>query len=176
MRQRLGDGEATSRRGQLRSEEHEGELVAGPWLNVERVGRSVEAIAVVLLELARTARRIVDGIAVPRERDLGIELDRAVERGQVVAERVRPARRPEADGRRDAPEEVIGGNEDPVPEQAQLAVGVARRGDELPTVHVLARLDEDGIALIADERPVDRALPDELGRDAAGAPLEPGPV
>ena len=52
--------------------------------------------------------------------------------------------------------------EDAVLEQAELAVGVPGRRDELPAVEVLARLDQDRIALVADERPVERALPDEL--------------
>ena len=111
-----------------------------------------------LLELARATGGILDRLAVAGQRDAGCELDRPVERGEVVAERIGAAGRPQADRRRDPPEEVIRGDEHAVAQQAQLPVGVARRGDELPAVDVLARLDEDRIPLVADERPVDGAL------------------
>ena len=88
----------------------------------------------VLLELPRAAGGILDRIPVPGQCDPRVELDRAVERGEVVAERIGAARRPEPDGRRDAAEQMVGGDEHAVAEEAELAVGVARRGDELPAV------------------------------------------
>jgi hypothetical protein len=47
---------------------------------------------VVLLELARTADRVLDRVAVPRQRDARRELDRPVECREVVGERVARAR------------------------------------------------------------------------------------
>ena len=38
---------------------------------------------------------------------------------------------------------MVGGDEDAVTKETQLAVRVAGRGDELPAVDVLASLDED---------------------------------
>lgn len=70
----------------------------------------------------------------------------------------------------------FGGNEDAPLEQAELTVGVARRRDELPTLDVLARLDEDRIALVPDVRPVERALAHELRGDVVRHPVEPEPV
>ena len=64
----------------------------------------------------------------------GSELDRPLEGAEVIPERVRSARGPEAHGRRDPREQVIGCDQHAVVEQRQLAVGVARRRDELPAV------------------------------------------
>ena len=41
---------------------------------------------------------------------------------------------------------------------------------------MLARLDEDRVSLVADERPVHGALAGELGRDVVGRAVEPEPV
>ena len=118
----------------------------------------------VLLQLARSTCRILDRVAVPGQRDPRIELDRPVERREVVAERVGPARGPEPDRGRDPLEQVIRGDEHAVAQEAQLPVRVPGRSDQLPPVDVLAGLDEDRVTLVADERPVDGALPDELRR------------
>ena len=88
----------------------------------------------VLLQLARATGRIVDRISVPGERDSRVELDRPVERRKEVGERIRPARRPQPDRRRDPAEQVVRGDQDAVLQQAELAVGVPRRRDELPAV------------------------------------------
>ena len=71
---------------------------------------------------------------------------------------------------------MVRGDEHAVAQEAELAVRVAGRRDELPAVDVLARLDEDRVALVADERPVDGALADELGRHVVGRAVEPEPV
>ena len=63
---------------------------------------------------------------------------------------------------------MIRGDEHAVAQQAELPVGVAGRGDELPAVDVLAGLHEDRIPLVADERPIHGALADELRRDGVG--------
>ena len=62
---------------------------------------------------------------------------------------------------------MVGRHEHAVLEQAQLSVGVARCGDELPAVELLALGDEHGIALEADEGPVDVAGADQLLGDLA---------
>ena len=111
----------------------ERELVARLRARAERFGRRVQPFAVMQLELPRTARRVVDRVAVPGQCDLGIELDRPVERGEVVAERIRPARRPETDGRRERPKEMVGRDEDAVANEAQLPIGVAWRGNRAPS-------------------------------------------
>ncbi len=96
-----------------------------------------------LLELARPPDRILDQGLVTRERDPRRELDRALERREVVAERIRTARRPEAHGRGDPSQEVVGRDEDAVLQETELTVGVTGCSDELPAVQRFARLDED---------------------------------
>ncbi len=102
---------------------------------------------------------------------------------EIVAERVGPALRPEADGRRDAVEEMIGGDEGPVAVEHQLAVRMPWRGDGLPAVHEVAGLEQLGVGLEADELPVHGPLLDQLGGHPVGdtVPAEPvdehvGPV
>ena len=85
-------------------------------------------------QLPGPARRIVDRIAVPGQREPRVERDRRLERAEIVAERVGPAPRPEPHGRRDPAEEMVGGDEHAVAQQHQLAVGMAGRGDGLPAV------------------------------------------
>jgi len=63
-----------------------------------------------------------------------------------------------------------------VPQEAELPVRVAGRRDELPAVHVLAGFDEGWVALVADERPVDGALADELGGHVVGSSVELEPT
>ena len=176
VRERLCDREASSSRGEIGTEEGEREHVARLWLGRERRNGLFETHAVVLLQLLRATGRILDRLAVAGQRDPGRELDRAVECGEVVAERVGAAGRPETDGRRDPAEEVISRDEDAVAHETELPVRVAGRRDQLPAVDVLACLDENRVALVADERPVHRALPDELGRDVVGRALQLEPV
>ena len=130
----------------------------------------------VFLQLSRAARRILDRIPVAGQRNPRRQLDRPVERREVVAQRIGTARRPEPDRRRDPPEQMIRGDQHAVAKEAELPVGVTGCGDELPAVDLLARLDEDRVALVADERPVHGALADELVRDVVGRAVEPEPV
>ena len=176
MRERLGDRETAPRSRQVGAEERERELVAGLRLGPSAATVSSSRTRMVLLQLARASGRILDRLAVAGQRDPRRELDRAVERREVVAERIGPARRPEPDRRRDPAEQMIGGDEHAVAEQAELTVGVTRCGDELPAVDVLAGLDEDRVALVADERPVDGALADELLGHVVGRAVELEPV
>ena len=96
----------------------------------------------VLDQLASAANRVFDRVAVPGERDRRRELDRPLQRLDVVAQRIGPALRPEAHRRRDPPQQVVGGDEHVVREEAELAVGVARSRDELPAVETVSVFDE----------------------------------
>src|SRR6185503_10257886 len=108
----------------------------------ESRGRLGQTRAVMHLQLARTACWILDQVPVTGQCDPRIELDGAIERCEVVAERIGTARRPEPDRRGDAAQQMVGCNEHAVADETQLAIGVAGRGDELPSVDVLAGLDE----------------------------------
>ena len=99
-----------------------------------------------------------------------------LERAEVVAERVGPARGPEPDRRRDRREQVVGGDQDAVLEQRQLAVRVPRGGDDLPAVERVAVVDEHGVG---DRLMNGRSAPpcsDQLLRDRRrdAVAVEPG--
>ena len=117
MRERLRDREPAARGVEIRSEQGERELVARPWLLAERVDRRGEPLVVMRLQLAGAPDRILDRVAVARKRKARLELDRAVEGGEEVAQRIGTARRPEADRRRDAPEQVVGGDQNAVAQE-----------------------------------------------------------
>ena len=183
VRERLGDREAPRRRLQVAAEERERDLVARPRLGGERRRGRLEPLAMVGEELTGSPGGVGDGLPVPGDGERRLERDRLLERVEVVAERVGPALRPEADGRRDAVEEMIGGDEGPVAVEHQLAVRMPGRGDGLPAVHEVAGLEQLGVGLEADERPVHRPLLDQLGGHLVGdaVPAEPvdehvGPV
>src|SRR5262249_27995259 len=152
------------------------QLVSRLRLGAERLDRLVETVSGMRLQLTGPTGRLVDRVAVTRQRHRGIEVDRPRERGQGVAEGMGGATRPEADRGRGSAEEVVGRDEDAVPEKAELAVRVARCTDELPAVDRLSGGDQDRVSLIADERPVDGALADELARDVVGRPVQLEPV
>ena len=71
---------------------------------------------------------------------------------------------------------MVGGDEHAVAQQAELPVGMAGCGHELPPVDRLAGLHQGRIRLIADERGVERALLDQLARDAGGCAVAPEPL
>src|SRR5262245_49795982 len=99
MRQRLGDREAPRRRLEVVAEQRERGLVAGPWLLAQRRLDGVQPAPVMLDQGPGAADGIGDRLAVAGQREPRRELDRALERLEVVGERVGPARGPEADGR-----------------------------------------------------------------------------
>ena len=70
---------------------------------------------------------------------------------------------------------MVGGDEGPVAVEHQLAVRMPGRGDGLPAVDEVAGLEQLGVGLEADERPVHRPLLDQLGRHLVGdaVPAEP---
>ena len=109
----------------------------------------------VLDQLVGAPDGVGDRFAVPRQRDLRRQLDRPLQRLDVVPERIGAALRPEADRRRDPPEQVVGRDEHPVLEEAELAVGMPGRRHELPAVEPVAVAHELRVGLIADERAVD---------------------
>ena len=69
VRERLGDREAASSRGEIGAEEGERQLVSGLRLSRERRDGFLETHAVMLLQLAGAADGIVDRVAVAGERD-----------------------------------------------------------------------------------------------------------
>ena len=109
--ERLGDGEPPRGGLQVRAEEVERELVARARAVGERGLGHPEPLAVVLDQLVCAPHGILDRLAVTGQSNARRELDRALERPQVVAERVGPARGPEADRRRDSAEQVVGRDE-----------------------------------------------------------------
>ena len=60
--------------------------------------------------------------------------------------------------------------------EAELPVGVPGRREQLPAVDVVAGPDELWVALVADERRVDRARPEQLLRDVARHAVTQEPV
>src|SRR5262245_17332311 len=100
MGERLRNGESPRRRLEVVAPQGKRELVSAAGLLAERGGRLLEPDPVVLLQFPGASRRILDHLAVPGQRDVRVERDRAVERLQIVAERVGPARGPEPDGGR----------------------------------------------------------------------------
>ena len=151
-------------------------LVAGAGLGPERGRGLAQALVVVGDQLARSPDGVDDRVTVAAVGDLGRERDRPLEGVEVVAERVGPARRPEADGRRDPREQVVGGDQDTVPEQRQLAVGMARGGHELPAVEAVAVVDELGIRDRPQEGAEQQPLPDQLLGDRFGDAVQVEPV
>jgi hypothetical protein len=175
VRQRLRDREAPGGRLQVVAEERERDLIGGPGLALERRHRRLKTLAVVRQQFVRPRDRVGEWLAVPRERQRGLEVDRRPERVEVVPERIGAARRPEADGRRDTPEQVVGGDQHALPEQHQLAVGVTRGGNCLPAVDDVTGIEQVGVRPVADERPVGRSLLDQLVRHVRwdAVPAEP---
>src|SRR5204863_8275169 len=135
---RLGDGEPPRGRLQVEPEECERDVVARARLGAESRRGAPQALSVVADQLARPLGRVRDRLAVAGERNARLELDHALERLEVVPERIWPALRVEADGGRDRIEDVIRGDQHAVAEQAELSVRVARERDRLPAVDALA--------------------------------------
>jgi hypothetical protein len=105
VRERLCNREAAPGGLQVVPEEGERDLVARLRVGCERGDRLFEPDAMVLDQLTRSPGRILDRVAMAGECDLRRELDRALERNQVVPERVGAARRPEPHRRSDACQE-----------------------------------------------------------------------
>jgi hypothetical protein len=176
VRERFGDCEAPRGRLEIVAEEGEGDLVAAPRLVAECGRRRLQALAVMREKLLRPPDRVVERVAMPGERQPGLEVDRRPERVEVVAQRVGPARGPQADRGRDPPEDVVGGDQHAVAEEHQLAVRVARRGDRLPALDLVTRVEQVGVGPVADEGPVARALLDQLVRHVRRDAVAPEPL
>ncbi len=142
--ERLGDGESSGGGAEIVAEERIRHLVPGARLGPERGRREPQPLLVMRDQLTRAADRVGDDVSVTAVGDRGRELDRALERLDVVAERIGSALRPEPDGRGDPREKVIGCNQDAVSQKRQLTVGVAGRGNDLPAVQQLPVVDELG--------------------------------
>ena len=89
MRKGLGEREAAVAGVEPFAEERERDLEGAARLRPERSDRLVEAAPVVLDELAGARDRVLDRVVVARERNGRRQLDRALERGQIVPEGVR---------------------------------------------------------------------------------------
>ena len=125
-------------------------------------------------DLLRPAGWVEDQLAVPRERDRGSALDDGLERLEVIAEWIGPARGPQPDRRGDRVEEVIGGEQHPVAKQRQLPVRVPGGSDDLPALEASRR------ARSASPRRTNRMNgvqydPDSISSPvtSAGAPCDP---
>src|SRR5437016_5472156 len=116
-------------------------------------------------DLSRARGRVVDRFAVARIDDPRRELDRSLQRAQVVTERVRAAFRVEADGRSDAREQVIAADQLTVPKKTEMSVSVTRQFDDTPAVELAPLVQKLGIAGEADERRERVPLLDQLGGD-----------
>ena len=106
----------------------------------------------VLQDLSRAPGGIGDDVVVAGKRQAGRELDRSLERGEVVAQRVGPRVRVEADRRRDLLQQVVARDEHAVAQEADVPVRVARELEHLPAVHLVSLLQPLGVAREADER------------------------
>ena len=71
---------------------------------------------------------------------------------------------------------MVGRDQDSILEQGQLAVGVTRGGDDLPTMQAVAVLDELGIEDRPDERPEELTLLEQLLRHLVRDPVAPEPA
>ena len=60
---------------------------------------------------------------------------------------------------------MVGGDEQAVADEHQLAVGVPGRGNGAPSVDVVAGVEESRVGLEPDERAAQGALLDELAKD-----------
>ena len=176
MRQRLRDREAALCRRQGVAEELQRDLVARLRLGAQRRLSRGQPRAVVFDQLARAGGWIGNRLAVARVDDVRGELDRPFERGQVIAERIGPALRIEADRRRDAAEQVVAADQDAVAEKAEMAVRVARQLEDLPSRDYAPLVDQVRAFGEADERrkrvPFGDQLVRDLDRDTVEA--EPG--
>src|SRR5262245_52098992 len=105
MRERLGDGEAPCPRLQVPAEQRERQLVARLRLGLPRGFRGGQSVVVVRDELSCPPDGVGQWLPVPGQREPWAEGDRLLERGEIVTERVGPARGPEPDGRGDRAEQ-----------------------------------------------------------------------
>jgi hypothetical protein len=86
VRQRLGQRKRLPLAVEPVAEEPERHLVGAPWVASEHSRRLVDPAAVVRDDLVCPD----DGVVVTGQRERRRELDRAVERGEVVSERIEP--------------------------------------------------------------------------------------
>ena len=127
-------------------------------------GDVVEPPPVMLDDRARPRRRVLDRLAVAGVHDAQAELGCALERGEVVAERIGTALEIKTDGGRDRVEQVIAADQDAVAQEADVAVGVARKLEHRPAVQLASLVQQLGVVREADERGERVALLDQLAR------------
>ncbi len=176
MRERLGDGEAPLAGAPVVREQGVGQLVPRRRAAPERGLGLLETAPMMLDDLSRPGRWIWDRIAVPRQREAGRELDDALERRDVVAERIGPRLRIEADGRRDPREHVVAGDHQAVLEQADVPVRMAGKLADEPPRDLVSLTHEVRVAGEPDERAVHAPRFEEVKRRLRrrAVTLEPG--
>jgi DNA repair photolyase len=152
VRERLGYCKASLRRAQVRAEQRDRHVVGAALFAGQRRLGLLEPETVVLDQLSRAARRVVDRLPVARIDDAGRELDCALERCEVVAERIGTAVRIEADRGRDLVEQVVPADQDGVAEKAEMSVGVARQLDDVPACKLASFVEQLWIDRVANER------------------------
>jgi DNA repair photolyase len=118
----------------------------------------------VLEQLSRASGRVVDRFTVARVDDPGRDLDRALERCEVVAERIGAAVGIEADRRRDPPEQMVAADQHAVTEKAEMPVGVSGQLDDVPARKLASFVEQLWIDRVADERRERMASSNEVVR------------
>ena len=169
MRERLGHREPALDRRQLSPEQHVRDVEPVARLDAERRLGPVEPLVVVRDDLARAGGGAPDRLAVAGERDPGREQGDVGERADVVAERVGPALRVEADRRRDRREHVVAGDENAVAEEAEVAVRVPGRRQHTPARDLVSGIDERRVPREADEVGEDVSRLDQILGDVGAA-------
>jgi len=165
VREGLGYRKAALGGAELLAEQDERDRVRGLLLEGQRRLSAVEPRPVVVDKLPRPFGGIVDRLAVARIDDARCELDRPLERREVVTEGIGAALRIEADSRRDPAQQMVAGDEDAVAREAEVSVRVPRKLDNAPACELAAFVQQLGVGRVADERCERVPLSDQVCRD-----------
>src|SRR5207247_9741380 len=115
-------------------------------------------------QLLRPSRGVTDRLAVARIDDAWRELDRALERADVVAERVGPTFGIEADRRGDPVQQMVAGDQHALAQEAEVPVCMARQFDDLPAGERAPLVEQVRVAGVPDEGRERMSLLDQLAR------------
>src|SRR6478672_3534855 len=99
--ERLRDGKPARRRPQIVTEQRERHFIGRARLGADGGSGDEQTLGVMGDQLVGPADRVGDRVAVTAVGNRGSQVDRALQRSEVVPERIGPARRPESDRRRD---------------------------------------------------------------------------
>jgi hypothetical protein len=179
----LRDRKPTPGRIEVAGEERQRDLVCTLRSLPECGGGRVETFPVVFEQLTSASDRVFDRVAVARQRELGRQFDRASQRLEIRAKRIRTAVGIPSHGRRDVREQVVARDEDAVALEADVTVGVAREVEHPPAVQRVSLVQKLGVVGRPDERTRHLALAEHVAGDRGRRPvaLEPrcdslGPV